>query len=287
MKKVDQYRNETNQIIKQLELENKVYFEKLVRYMTTAGFFYDETEVHEQISQLAADLLNAQENGESAFDFFGSQPKAMADELIKNFAKKSYKKQIQATALVTLIVLVLNYATYLGTEPFRINLLEYGALTVLMLVLLSVFFSLFHRLTYLSPSTWLQKIKNNALLSFFLIWLASVFCIGGLALAVIGLREISWYSHLTVTLTPPFEWLFLLMILAILTGIVVAKKLEILYYVLPILYLSTLSGAVKVLFFSNEMTIAAIVVPFGIMGLAILTYLFLLTWRKKKKTDSN
>ena len=286
MEKVEQYQQDTEQIMKQLSLENKKYFTSLVGYLKTAGFFYDETEVYELISQLAGDLLDAQTDGQSAEEFLGSQPKEMADELIKQFDKRSYKKQIKATVLITLAFLVVNYSAYLGDSPFKINLVEYLGLTFISLLLASVSFTIVHRLIFLPKKSWLRKIRDHYVLSFLVNWLLFCVIIGGMALFIYALRQMSWYHSFTITLPMFGEWLILLLVLLSVTLIVVSKKIKNFYYVLPVLYISSLSGIIKSLFFQNQKTMASVLVPLIAMLVALLAFFLFLAQREKKRAKN-
>ncbi len=88
------YREKMNQLEEQLLSENRQYFDDLRSYMLFSSLLYDEGEINEQIYVLANDLLAAQADGITAVEFFGSEPKQMADELISNSQKVLGKKEV-------------------------------------------------------------------------------------------------------------------------------------------------------------------------------------------------
>lgn len=79
----------TEKIYQEFTPDNQKYFEKLQLYLTTAGLFYDDTEVQEQIFQIVADLLTAQRDGVSATEFLGTNPREMANQLVKTSKGKN------------------------------------------------------------------------------------------------------------------------------------------------------------------------------------------------------
>lgn len=86
-----EYLDAMNQLDKQLESEDRKYFNDLRAYMTTASFFKEEQSVNEQLYQMYLDFLNAEEEGFSAEEFFGNNPKEMADQLLEQLPKTSFK----------------------------------------------------------------------------------------------------------------------------------------------------------------------------------------------------
>ncbi len=93
MKKQAQfYREKTEVILETLKVEeNKVYFDKLESYLSLSTFFYDESKIWENIYNMALDLQEAENDGMTAEQFFGNQPKDMADQLLKNTSRAGVK----------------------------------------------------------------------------------------------------------------------------------------------------------------------------------------------------
>jgi len=83
MNTTKEYLDAMNQLDKKLETEDRKYFTDLRAYMTTASFFKDEQAINEQLYQMYLDFLNAKNEGFTAEDFFGNDPKEMADQLFR------------------------------------------------------------------------------------------------------------------------------------------------------------------------------------------------------------
>lgn len=98
-----EYRNKELALEAKLTLANKAYFEKLRSYLVLAGLAYDEASLYKQIYGMVADLLEAQQNGETAVEFFGNEPQQMADELIKNTPIASWKQRFKLFGLLVVI----------------------------------------------------------------------------------------------------------------------------------------------------------------------------------------
>ncbi|MGT2833623.1 hypothetical protein [Streptococcus halotolerans] len=84
-------RDKTNSIIDSLTPENKRYFKTIQEYMILKSFFKDEKTILEQLYVMASDLKVAEKDGLSAMDFFGTDSKEMADQLLKNAPKVAIK----------------------------------------------------------------------------------------------------------------------------------------------------------------------------------------------------
>ncbi|MGX7198807.1 DUF1129 domain-containing protein [Enterococcus nangangensis] len=84
----EKFQTATSKVYQELTPANQKYFGKLQLYLKTAGLFYDDDEVQEQIFQIAADLLTAQRDGLTAEEFLGTKPREMANQLVRNFKKE-------------------------------------------------------------------------------------------------------------------------------------------------------------------------------------------------------
>ena len=93
-KQLAYYRDKTNEISKQLSASNQKYFEDLREYLFFSSLFQDEYAVVAQVYEIANDLLEAQNHGETAEEYFGKNPKEMADELLRNTPKSRLIDQL-------------------------------------------------------------------------------------------------------------------------------------------------------------------------------------------------
>lgn len=74
--------SENDALRKQLNEENKRYYEKLMSYMRLSSFFHDSLEIEELLLEILQDMIDAQSGGVSAADFFGHDAKVAADECL-------------------------------------------------------------------------------------------------------------------------------------------------------------------------------------------------------------
>ncbi|ESV54504.1 membrane protein [Streptococcus agalactiae LMG 14747] len=72
--------------------ENKLYFDEIRDYMILKSFLKDEQAILDQIYGMASDLKMAEADGLTAKDFFGTEAKVMADQLLKNAPKVPLKE---------------------------------------------------------------------------------------------------------------------------------------------------------------------------------------------------
>lgn len=63
--------------------ENSKYYEKLIVYIRIMAFFRDEKKSEELLLEILRDILDGQEQGLSAEEYFGKNPKKIANEIIK------------------------------------------------------------------------------------------------------------------------------------------------------------------------------------------------------------
>lgn len=67
----------------QLIKENETYYSDLLVYIRTKTFFRDELKTEELLMEVLQDILEAQDNGISAADYFGNSPKETANQIIE------------------------------------------------------------------------------------------------------------------------------------------------------------------------------------------------------------
>ncbi|MFL2132812.1 hypothetical protein [Desemzia sp. FAM 24101] len=67
----------------QLIKENETYYSDLLVYIRTKTFFRDELKTEELLIEVLQDILEAQDNGISAADYFGNSPKETANQIIE------------------------------------------------------------------------------------------------------------------------------------------------------------------------------------------------------------
>lgn len=83
----DKLINENNQLRENLNSENKRYYEDLLVYIRSKSMFNREKDVEQLLLDMLHDLIDAQNNGQSAEFYFGRDPKSLADEILQTLPK--------------------------------------------------------------------------------------------------------------------------------------------------------------------------------------------------------
>ena len=104
MNTTNEYIKAMNQLEKKLEPKNQKYFADLREYVNTFKFKKDELVIHQQLYQMYLDFLDAQEDGLTAEDFFGNNPKEMADHLLEEMPKTSFKTLMKYIGILATIL---------------------------------------------------------------------------------------------------------------------------------------------------------------------------------------
>lgn len=265
-----EYRDKLNEIEKKLKGENRNFFKDLRDYLVTSSFFYDEEDVTEQTYNVCLDLLDAQENGQNAEEFFGKNSRKLADSMIKNFKHASFKDSLYFILLPIGIYWIVTFiGDFVTPGALRINLLEYFLVAVLSLVICPFIFWVIHKSVYLSENNPVRKSKVIQYL------LGTIFfaCVIGLFLLI----NILTPAVGVIKLVFPYDTLFILVIAAIFIGWILIKKEQALYSIIPYIILMLLGGVLqrtpvmhKLLGDNN--------VKFLIVGAVILGFLIDIIW---------
>lgn len=104
MNTTKEYLDAMNQLDRQLETEDRKYFSDLRAYMMTASFFKDEQAINEQLYQMYLDFLNAKNEGFTAEEFFGNDPKEMADQLLEQLPRASFKNLLEYIGIAAVVL---------------------------------------------------------------------------------------------------------------------------------------------------------------------------------------
>ncbi|MGO0154343.1 hypothetical protein ACTL31_01960 [Leuconostoc mesenteroides] len=83
--------NRNNQLRKQLNSENKQYYEDLLIYIRGKSIFNREKDVEQILLDMLHDLIDAQSNGQTAESYFGRNPQSLADEILKTLPKSFFE----------------------------------------------------------------------------------------------------------------------------------------------------------------------------------------------------
>lgn len=92
VKKMIDLNNEKREL---LTPKNKEYFENMLVYIRSNGFFRDEKATEELLLEMLEHLLEAQKEGKSAEEVFGKTPKELADEINQSLPKEPIKNVLE------------------------------------------------------------------------------------------------------------------------------------------------------------------------------------------------
>ena len=244
-----------NQLREKLTDENKRYYEDILLYMRTTSIFYDENEVETLLFQILQDIISAQNNGETAEDYLGKDPKLVADELISQLTKASLKQRLKLTFLV---FGVSSLFSILGsiTDPNKgINIMVLFLNAIFSFILIEVTFLAVHKSVYI-------KINLGKIKTFIVIWILCIFVIGGYVLIQLLTPNI-----LTVHFSNKVGIIFITLILVFSIALIVGKKHEMWYPFIPFILICSLTG----IFARISLTYEWIVSSNGKVTVSVLT----------------
>lgn len=196
MKNVSYY-EETQALMQTFSQEDQVYFQDLWDYFNLAGFLYKEEALREQVYNLAVDFSQAGADGLTAKDYFGLDPKIMADQIIENMPRESTRSILQYGAIVPGIVIFYRLLSEFASQAVLVlKPLVYLTDIILGLLAIGLLFYLLRRLIFAE-----EKSKKA-------IHVAIVFVLGVYFFSeIVGVRFLPAFAWLTV----PNPWDTLLM----------------------------------------------------------------------------
>jgi hypothetical protein len=201
-----------NKYREQLNPENKVYYEDILLYMRTFGFFYEELETERHLMTILQDILEAQKYGESAEDYFGKNPKEIVDQLTKQFDKPSWKSIFKMSGLIFLIS---SFYTICGsfTEPtLQVNVFALLMDGMLSIALVYGVFKLLHLSIYI-------KKQYPKIIKFLVLWILVMIPFG-----LFFLIQFFAPKQGIVKINSPYDWMTILVFLIMATVFVLFKK---------------------------------------------------------------
>lgn len=269
------YYGETQALVETFSQEDQAYFQDLWDYFNFAGFLYEEKALREQVYNLALDFSQASGDGLTATDYFGQDPKGMADQILENMPKESTRSVLKYGAIVSGIVIFYRLLSDFASQAVLVlKPLVYLTDSILGILAVGLLFYLLRRLIFAE-----EKSKKA-------IYVAVVFVLGFyFASEIVGVRFLPAFAWLTV----PNPWDTLLMTGASGVLIMWQWKEEIgRAFVFPIL-------AFLVVGFLHRWTLAqgvqnstmTVILPTVIIGIGLMIYYwFTIRALKKNKTEN-
>ena len=191
------YYEETQALVQTFSQEDQVYFQDLWDYFNFAGFLYEEKALRGQVYNLALDFSEAGADGLTAKDYFGLDPKEMADQIIENMPKESTRSVLKYGAIISGIVIFYRLLSDFASQAVLvIKPLVYLMDGILGLLAIRLLFYLLRRLIFAEEKS--KKAIHVAIVLVLGVYFAS---------EIVGVRFLPALAWLTV----PNPWDTLLM----------------------------------------------------------------------------
>ncbi len=191
------YYEETQALVQTFSQEDQAYFQDLWDYFNFAGFLYEEKALREQVYNLALDFSQAGADGWTAKDYFGLDPKEMADQIIENMPKESTRSVLKYGAIISGIVIFYRLLSDFASQAVLVlKPLVYLTDIILGLLAIGLLFYLLRRLIFAEEK--LKKAIHVAIVLVLGVYFAS---------EIVGVRFLPALAWLTV----PNPWDTLLM----------------------------------------------------------------------------
>ena len=140
-----------------------------------------------QVYEIANDLLEAQNHGETAEEYFGKNPKEMADELLRNTPKSRLIDQLNLIyIMVGVSWLVKLFNDFSSDSVLQLNLYSYVT-TAVFQSFWSSSFSLGCKNDLFKARFFQSKLKK-----FLVLWVIAMVWIGGLVLLNLYTPNLLW-----------------------------------------------------------------------------------------------
>ena len=182
------YYEETQVLVQTFSQEDQAYFQDLWDYFNFAGFLYEERALREQVYNLALDFSQASGDGLTAKDYFGQDPKGMADQILENMPKESTQSVLKYGAIISGIVIFYRLLSDFASQAVLVlKPLVYLTDSILGILVVGLLFYLLRRLIFAE-----EKSKKA-------IYVAVVFVLGFyFASEIVGVRFLPAIAWLTV-----------------------------------------------------------------------------------------
>lgn len=191
------YYEETQALVQTFSQEDQAYFQDLWDYFNFAGFLYEEKALREQVYNLALDFSQAGADGLTAKDYFGLDPKGMADQIIENLPKESTRSVLKYGAIFSGVVIFYRLLSDFASQAVLVlKPLVYLTDIILGILAVGMIFYLLRRLIFAE-----EKAKKTIYVAFVLV--LGFYFVG----EIVGVRFLPAFAWFVV----PSPWDALLM----------------------------------------------------------------------------
>ena len=270
------YYEETQVLVQTFSQEDQAYFQDLWDYFNFAGFLYEEKALRGQVYNLALDFSQAEADGLTAKDYFGLDPKEMADQIIENMPKESTRSVLKYGAIISGIVIFYRLLSDFASQAVLVlKPLVYLTDIILGLLAVGIIFYLLRRLIFAE-----EKSKKAIYVAFVLV--LGFYFVG----EIVGVRFLPAFAWFVV----PSPWDTLLMTGASGAFILWQWKEEfgrafifpiVAFLVVGFLHRWTLAQGVQNL--AMTVLLPTVIIVFGL----VIYYSFTIRALKKNRTESD
>lgn len=270
------YYEETQVLVQTFSQEDQAYFQDLWDYFNFAGFLYEEKALRGQVYNLALDFSQAEADGLTAKDYFGLDPKEMADQIIENMPKESTRSVLKYGAIISGIVIFYRLLSDFASQAVLVlKPLVYLTDIILGLLAVGIIFYLLRRLIFAE-----EKSKKAIYVAFVLV--LGFYFVG----EIVGVRFLPAFAWFVV----PSPWDTLLMTGASGALILWQWKEEfgrafifpiVAFLVVGFLHRWTLAQGVQNL--GMTVLLPTVIIVFGL----VIYYWFTIRTLKKNRTESD
>ena len=182
------YYEETQALVQTFSQEDQAYFQDLWDYFNFAGFLYEEKALREQVYNLAPDFSQAGADGWTAKDYFGLDPKEMADQIIENMPKESTRSVLKYGAIISGIVIFYRLLSDFASQAVLVlKPLVYLTDIILGLLAIGLLFYLLRRLIF-------AEVKSKKAIYGSVVLVLGIYFIS----EIVGVRFLPAFAWLTV-----------------------------------------------------------------------------------------
>ena len=109
-----------------LTLENYDYFKKMVSYTSYRGYFCDGEALSENRYNMVCDLKAAEQEGLRAEEYFGKNPQKMVDQILRDTPRRSWNTVWTAVAVIAFMIGAMSFMVdWIWLTPFKLRIFVY------------------------------------------------------------------------------------------------------------------------------------------------------------------
>lgn len=146
--------NDNNELRKQLRPQNQKFYENLLVYTRMTSWTRNELAVEEQLLSILQDIIDAQNDGINADDYFGKNPQALAREMITSLPISIASLSL-TSGLIIIITLVCNLLpVLLSTNPMFFDLGTTLIVSCTTIIAIAIIFKVIAHTIYAKLAFW-------------------------------------------------------------------------------------------------------------------------------------